>query len=91
MTRGRIERYHRSLKDILLLDNYYCPDDLIAEIGRFVEHYNHRWYQKSLDHMTPADVCHGRAAKILAQRERTRRWAIKRRRTEYQKAIAVRQ
>jgi RNA-directed DNA polymerase len=28
MTQGKIERYHRTMKNILLLDNYYCPDDL---------------------------------------------------------------
>jgi NADH:ubiquinone oxidoreductase subunit E len=45
MTQGKIERYHRSMKNILLLDNDYCPDDLIAEIGKFVDYYNHQRYQ----------------------------------------------
>lgn len=30
------------MKNLLLLDNYYCPDDLIAEIGKFVDYYNHQ-------------------------------------------------
>lgn len=91
MTQGKIERYHRSMKNILLLDNYYCPDDLKAEIEAFVDHYNHRRYHESLDNVTPADVYHGRAAAILDQRERTKRETMKRRRAAYRKAIANRQ
>jgi transposase InsO family protein len=91
MTQGKIERYHRSMKNILLLDNYYCPKDLTAQIGAFVDHYNHRRYHESLGNVTPADVYTGRAAEILEQRERTKRETINRRRTEYRKAIAMRQ
>jgi len=86
MTQGKIERYHRSLKNILLLDNYYCPDDLKAEIARFVDHYNHRRYHESLGNVTPADAYTGRAAAILQQRERTKRETIDRRRIEYRKS-----
>lgn len=91
MTQGKIERYHRSMKNILLLDNYYCPDDLIAEIGKFVEYYNHQRYHESLDNVTPGDVYSGRAALILDQRVRTKQETIKKRRNEYRKAIAIRQ
>jgi transposase InsO family protein len=91
MTQGKIERYHRSMKNVLLLDNYYSPDDLKAEIAQFVDHYNHRRYHESLDNVTPADAYSGRAAAILEQRERTKRETINRRRTEYRKAIAMRQ
>ena len=91
MTQGKIERYHRSMKNILLLDNYYCPDDLIAEIGKFVDYHNHQRYHESLDNVTPVDAYTGRAAAILEQRERTKRETISRRRTEYRKAIAMRQ
>ena len=91
MTQGKVERYHRSMKNVLLLDNYYSPDDLIAEIGKFVDHYNHQRYHESLNNVTPADVYMGRAAEILAQRERIKRETINRRRVEYRKAIAMRQ
>jgi putative transposase len=91
MTQGKIERYHRSIKNVLLLDNYYCPDDLKAEIGRFVAYYNHRRYHESLDNVTPADVYTGRAAAILEQRERTKEETMNRRRSDYRKAIAIRQ
>lgn len=91
MTQGKIERYHRSMKNILLLDNYYCPEELAAEIGRFVEYYNHQRYHESLDNVRPADVYTGRAAEILDQRERTKQETISKRRNEYRKAIAMRQ
>jgi transposase InsO family protein len=91
MTQGKIERYHRSMKNILLLDNYYCPDDLTTEIGKFVDYYNHRRYHESLDNVTPADAYSGRAAAILERREKTKRETINRRRSEYRKAIAMRE
>jgi putative transposase len=91
MTQGKIERYHRSMKNILLLDNYYCPDDLKAQIEAFVDHYNHRRYHESLSNVTPADVYHGRAAEILEQRERIKTETIRKRRESYRKAIAMRQ
>jgi putative transposase len=91
MTQGKIERYHRSMKNILLLENYYCPEDLKAQIAEFVAYYNHRRYHESLDNVTPADVYHGRATAILEQRERTKRLTIMRRRMAYRKAIALRQ
>ena len=92
MTQGKIDRYHRSIKkNILLLDNYYCPEDLILEVGKFVEYYNCHRYHESLDNVTPADVYFGRAAKILDQRERTKQETIRKRRYEYRKAIAMRQ
>jgi putative transposase len=91
MTQGKIERYLRSMKNILLLDNYYCPEELTAEIARFVEYFNHQRYHESLDNVTPADVYSGGEAAILEQRERTKRETINRRRTEYRKAIAMRE
>jgi transposase InsO family protein len=91
MTQGKIERYHRSMKNILLLDNYYCPEELAAEIEQFVQYYNHHRYHESLNNVTPADAYTGRAAAILEQREKIKRQTINRRKTEYRKAIALRQ
>jgi len=88
MTQGKIERYHRSLKNVLLLDNYYCPDDLKAEIEAFVEYYNFQRYHESLDNVTPADVYTGRAVRIIEQRERIKERTMKLRKRNYRKAIA---
>ena len=48
MTQGKIERWHQTLKNRILLENYYLPGDLEAEIGAFVAHYNHLRYHESL-------------------------------------------
>ena len=38
MMQGKIERWHRSLKNRILLENYYLPGDLAREIGESVTH-----------------------------------------------------
>jgi hypothetical protein len=52
----RVERLHQTLKNHILLKNYYLPGDLEARIYTFVDHYNHRRYHESSDNITPADV-----------------------------------
>jgi putative transposase len=37
-TQGKIERWHETLKNRILLENYFLPGDLEQQIGRFVEH-----------------------------------------------------
>ena len=32
-TQGKIERYHRSMKNVILLDNYYLPGELKTRIA----------------------------------------------------------
>ena len=68
MTQGKIERWHRSLKNRILLDHYYLPGDLEREIGEFVTHYNERRYHESLNNLTPEDVWCGRGPSILDHR-----------------------
>jgi len=57
------------MKNRILLENYYLPGALEAEIAEFVEQYNHRRYHESLNNLTPADVYFGRAQTILLERE----------------------
>ena len=87
-TQGKIERWHQTLKNRILLENYYLPGDLEAHIDRFVDHYNHRRYHESLKNITPADVYFGRGQTILLQRERIKRDTIKQRRLQYQRNAA---
>ena len=82
MTQGKIERYHRSLKNVVKLDRYYSPWELERAIARFVEAYNHRRYHESLQNVTPADVYFGRQVAILARRERIEQPTLQRRRQE---------
>jgi transposase InsO family protein len=69
-TQGKIERWHRSLKNQILLEHYYFPEELESAIQAFVEHYNNERYHESLDNLTPADVYYGRGETILARREK---------------------
>ena len=48
----KIEPWHQTLKNRILLENYYLPGDLEARIDTFVDHYNHRRYHESLDNLT---------------------------------------
>src|SRR6266702_2540682 len=76
MTQGKIERWHQTLKNRILLENYYLPGDLKAQIEAFVANYNHRRYHESIGNLTPADVYFGRGQTILLQRERIKRQTI---------------
>ena len=87
-TQGKIERWHQTLKNRILLENYFLPGDLEAQIAAFVDNYNHRRYHESLDNLTPADVYFGRGHTILLQRERIKRKTIQQRRLQHRKAAA---
>ena len=69
MTQGKIERYHRSMKNQILLENYYLPGQLEQRLAEFVDYYNSRRYHESLNNLTPADVYFGRGQSILTRRE----------------------
>ncbi len=87
-TQGKIERWHQTLKNRILLENYYLPGDLEAHIEAFVEHYNHRRYHESLKNITPADAYFGRGQTILLERERIKRKTIEDRRLQHRNAVA---
>ena len=87
-TQGKIERWHQTLKNRILLENYYLPGDLEAQIDAFVGHYNHQRYHESLSNLTPADVYFGRGQTILLQRERIKRKTFEQRRLQHRKAAA---
>ena len=88
MTQGKIERWHQTLKNRILLENYYLPGDLEAQIEAFVADYNHCRYHESIDNLTPADVYFGRGQTILLQRERIKRQTITQRRLQHQRQAA---
>ena len=89
MTQGKIERYHRSMKNRILLENYYLPGQLEQSIEEFVEYYNNCRYHESLDNLTPADVYFGRGQVVLKRREKIKRKTIEQRRRLHQQAIAA--
>jgi putative transposase len=87
-TQGKIERWHQTLKNRILLENYYLPGDLEAQIQAFVGHYNYRRYHESLSNLTPADVYFGRGQTILLERERIKRQTIQQRRLMHNQQAA---
>jgi putative transposase len=82
-TQGKIERWHQTLKNRILLENYYLPGDLEREIEAFIGGYNYRRYHESIDNLTPADVYFGRGQTILLERERIKRQTIANRRLQH--------
>jgi len=87
-TQGKIERWHQTLKNRILLENYFLPGDLEAHIEAFVDHYNHQRYHESLNNVTPSDVYFGRDKAILQQRERIKQNTLEKRRLQHRKQTA---
>ena len=83
-TQGKIERWHQTLKNRILLEHYYLPGDLERQVAAFIDHYNHARYHESLGNLTPADVYFGRAEGILLERESIKRQTIANRRLQHQ-------
>ena len=67
-TQGKIERWHQTLKNRILLENYFLPGDLEGQIGAFVRHDNDHRYHESLGNLSPADVYFGRDRDIIERR-----------------------
>jgi transposase InsO family protein len=88
MTQGKIERYHRSLKNRILLENYYLPGQLEARLAEFVDYYNRRRYHESLGNLTPVDMYCGRGSAILRRRQRIKLKTFELRRRLHRQAVA---
>jgi putative transposase len=89
MTQGKIERYHRSMKNLIQLQNHAFPWALEQEIARFVDYYNHRRYHESLDNVTPADVYFGRAKEVMTRREEIKRKTLEARRRQHTQSLQM--
>lgn len=83
-TQGKIERWHQTLKNRILLNNYYLPRELEERISAFVENYNNKRLHESLNNLSPADVYFGRGQAILEEREKIKKITIQNRRLQYQ-------
>ena len=87
-TQGKIERWHQTLKNRILLENYFFEGELKAAIAAFIDHYNNRRYHESIGNLTPADVYFGRSETILAERRRIKQHTIQSRRLTHQRQAA---
>jgi len=72
LAQGKIERYHRSMKNVVKLENYFFPWVLKRKLEEFVDYYYIHRYHESLDNLTPADVYFGRGPEILKRRMETK-------------------
>lgn len=82
-TQGKIERYHRTMKNIVKLDNFYSPGELVQSINEFVDYYNNKRYHESINNLTPANVYFGKEQEILKERTRIKGRTLKERRKSY--------
>jgi len=82
-TQGKIERYHRTMKNVVKLENYYSTEELELAIAEFVDYYNNHRYHESLNNLTPADVYYGKANKILKERAMIKKKTMNARRRNY--------
>ena len=89
MTQGKIERWHRSMQNQILLENDDLPGQLESAVGRFAQYYNHERYHQSLNNLTPADVYNRRGTSILRMRRKIKpRTMHERRRLQRQHKVA---
>ena len=87
-TQGKIERWHQTLKNRILLENYFLPGDLENQIRKFVDHYNNHRYHESINNVTPADAYFGRDTAIIERRARIKKQTIQKRRLFHQQQAA---
>ena len=80
-TNGKIERYHRSLKEEINQVPYDMPSELKEAIGAFVEYYNYRRYHEGLANVTPYDVYTGKHLEIIAKRKEVKSRTLQERRS----------
>jgi len=83
-TQGKIERYHRTMKNVIKLEHYYSPDQLKQRIAEFVDYYNNHRYHESINNLTPADVYFGREKEILERRENIKQRTLTKRRIDFE-------
>ena len=89
MTQGKIERWHRSMKNVIKLQNYYFPGELEMAIAEWVRYYNHDRYHESLQNVTPADVFYGKEKEVLKKRKLLKEQMMALRRQSYLQIAGV--
>ncbi len=86
-TIGKIERWHRTMKDEVTLVVHTTPGQLWEAISRFVGYYNSQRYHEALRNVTPDDVYFGRRETILNRRNQLKIRAMVARREHYRRSM----
>jgi transposase InsO family protein len=55
---------------VLILENYYSPDELADQLDLLIEYYNNDRYHEALQNLTPADVYYGRSRDTQENQEK---------------------
>ena len=80
-TNGKIERYHRTLKDEINQMPYEIPTELKEAIRAFIDYYNYRRYHEGLGNVTPYDVYTGKRHEIIQRRKEVKSRTLEERRS----------
>lgn len=76
---AEIERYHRTIRELVDPDEAKCFEDLEAIIKEKIHYYNYERYHSSIGYITPYAKYTGKAEKIFSERQKKLRKAKKRR------------
>jgi len=90
-TQGKIERYNRSLKNHIKLENYYSTEELERAVEKFVHHYNYYRYHESINNLTPAQMYYNKAAEVLQKRQRIKIRTLKSRKQQNLRSVVKRE
>ena len=88
-TQGKIERYHRTMKNVIKLENYFFPKELEIAIQEFVDYYNYQRYHEAIDNLTPADIYFGKKNQILFRREKLKQRTLRKRKASFYKKMQL--
>lgn len=89
MTQGKIERWPRSMKNVVKLQNYYSPSELERAITEWVAYYNNQRYHEALENVTPAVVYFGRDKEVLKKRNKLKEQTLALRRQQHLQSVGV--
>jgi len=88
-TQGKIERYHRSMKNVIKLDVYRSPMELERALQKFVHYYNYERYHEAINNVTPAQKYYGKSNQVLERRKKIKQETIKKRKQNYKDRMSV--
>ena len=78
-TQGKIEQYHRLMKNVIKPNYYFYSSKLEKAIDQWIKYYNERRFHESLDNLTSRDVYLGQGEEIKRIRETIKQNSISKR------------